>query len=131
MNQWICHEKTPNIQCGKPMAWDVTVPDTYAQSHLDSTSLQAGAAADNAAIANKTKYTVITNTHIVIPVAIETVGSWNAEATELIQDIGKRITIINGEPRETTYLFLRISIAIQKGNASANQSTFQTSESNF
>ena len=33
----------------KPMAWDVTVPDTYAQSHLDSTSQQAGAAADNAA----------------------------------------------------------------------------------
>ena len=45
---------------GKPMAWDVTVPDTYAQSHLDSTSLQAGAAADNAAIAKKTKYTGIT-----------------------------------------------------------------------
>ena len=35
----------------KPMAWDVTVPDTYAQSNLDSTSLQVGAAADNAAIA--------------------------------------------------------------------------------
>ena len=86
---------------GKPMVWDVTVPDTYAQSHLDSTSLQAGAAADNAAIAKKTKYTGITNTHIFIPVAIETGGSWNAEATELIQDIGKRITIINGEPRET------------------------------
>ena len=87
--------------CGKPIAWDVAVPDTYAQSHLNSTSLQAGAAADNAAITKKTKYTGITNSHIFIPVAIETGGSWNAEATELIQDIGKRITIINGEPRET------------------------------
>ena len=67
----------------KPMAWGVTVPDTYAQSHLDSTSLQTGAAADNAAIA-KTKYTGITNTHIFIPEAIETGGSWNAEAIELI-----------------------------------------------
>ena len=38
---------------GKPMAWDVTVPDTYARSHLDSTSQQAGAAADNAAIEDK------------------------------------------------------------------------------
>ena len=66
------------------MAWDVTVPDTYAQSHLDSTSLQAGAAVDNAAISKKTKYTGITNTHIFIPEAIEMGGSWNAEATELI-----------------------------------------------
>ena len=40
---------------GKPMAWNVTVPDTYTQSHLASTSLQAGTAADNAAIAKKTK----------------------------------------------------------------------------
>ena len=47
---------------GKSMAWDVTVPDMYAQSHLDSTSLQAGAAADKDAIAKKTKYTGITNT---------------------------------------------------------------------
>ena len=113
------------------MAWDVTVPDTYAQSHLDSISLQAGAAADNAAITKKTKYTGITNSHIFIPVAIETGGSWNAEATELIQDIGKRIKIINGEPRETAYLFQCISVAIQKGNALAYQSTFQTTESNF
>ena len=31
---------------GKPMAWDVTVADTYAESHLASTTLAAGAAAD-------------------------------------------------------------------------------------
>ena len=62
---------------------------------------------------------------------IETVGSWNAKATELIQNIGKRITIINGEPRETAYLFQLISVAIQKGNALAYLSTFQTTESNF
>ena len=116
---------------GKPMVWDVTVPDTYAQFHLDSTSLQAGAAADNAAITKKTKYTGITDTHIFIPVAIETGGSWNAETTELIQDIEKRITIINGDPREMAYLFQRITAAIQKANTLIYQSTFQTTESNF
>ena len=113
------------------MAWDVTVPDTYAQSHLDSTSLQTGAAAENAAIAKKTKYTGITKTHIFITVAIETGGSWNVEATELIKDIGRRIKIINGEPRETAYLFQRISVAIQNRNVLAYQITFQTNESNF
>ena len=86
---------------GKPMAWNVIVPDTYARFHIDRTSLQAGAAADNAATAKKTKYADITNTHIFISAAIETGGSWNAEADEMIQDTVKRIKIINGETRKT------------------------------
>ena len=65
-----------------------------------------------------------------IPVAIETGGPWNVEATELIQEIVRRITLVNREPHETEYLFQRISIAIQKGNHLAYQSTFQT-EPNF
>ena len=31
---------------GKPMAWDVIVSDTYADSHVDKTVLKTGAAAD-------------------------------------------------------------------------------------
>ena len=61
-----------------------------------------------------------------IPVAIETCEPWNVEATELIQEIARRITLVNGEPRATEYLFQRISIAMQKGNHLAYQSTFQT-----
>ena len=30
---------------GKPMAWDVTVPDTYAESHTGNTATKPGAAA--------------------------------------------------------------------------------------
>ena len=71
------------------MALDATVPDTNAQFHLDCTSLQVRAAAVKAAIAKKTKYTGITNTHVFISVAIQTGGSFNAEATKLIQDMGK------------------------------------------
>ena len=65
-----------------------------------------------------------------IPVAIETDGPWNVEARELIQEIERRITLINEESCETEYLFQRISIAIQKANHLAYQSTFQT-EPNF
>ena len=39
---------------GKPLAWNVTVPDTFAQSHITSTASNAGAAADKAAC-SKTK----------------------------------------------------------------------------
>ena len=38
---------------GKPLAWDVTVPDTFAQSHLHSSAIRSCAAADTAA-SNKT-----------------------------------------------------------------------------
>ena len=34
---------------GKALDWDVTVPDTYADSHISRTSLEAGAAAKQAA----------------------------------------------------------------------------------
>ena len=53
---------------GKPMAWDVTVPDIYAQSHVHDTSIHAGTAADGAAAAKKVKYIDIANTHMFIPV---------------------------------------------------------------
>ena len=109
---------------------DVTVPDTYAQSHINDTSIQAGTAADSATAAKKAKYIDIATTHMFNPVAIETGGPWNLKAIELIQEIGRRITLINGESRETEYLFQRISIAIQNGNHLAYQSTFQT-EPNF
>jgi len=34
---------------GKPLAWYVTVPDTYADLHLTDTATMAGVAADKAA----------------------------------------------------------------------------------
>ena len=38
------------------LAWDVTVPDTYADSHLADTATTAGAAADKAASNKEAKY---------------------------------------------------------------------------
>jgi len=66
---------------------------------------------------NKTnKY--ISATHIFTPVAIETAGTWHhqAQAVELVQELGRRATIITGDSRETTYLFQQLSVALQKGN---------------
>ena len=75
---------------GKLLAWDVTVPDTYADSHINSTSVTAGAAANHAAAAKSAKYANLTSTHIFVPFVIETSGAWNAQAIELTQEIGRR-----------------------------------------
>ena len=50
---------------GKPLAWDVTVTDTYAaDSHLADTATTAGAAADKAASNKEAKYRQLANSHI-------------------------------------------------------------------
>jgi len=53
---------------GKPLARDVTVPDTYADSHLADTATTAGPAADKAAGNKEAKYRQLANSHIFMPV---------------------------------------------------------------
>jgi hypothetical protein len=109
---------------GKPMVWDVTVPDTFADSHLRSTATAPGAAANQAASNKTAKYSELANTHIFFPVAIETGGTWNNLAIELVQEVGRRVTVITQESRETVFLFQRMSMALQRGNAVSFQGTF-------
>ena len=94
---------------GKPLAWDVTVPDTYADSHLADTATTAGAAADKSASNKEAKYRQL--------VAIETAGTWNNQAVELVQELGRRMTAVTEDTRETTYLLQWLSVALQRGNA--------------
>ena len=67
---------------GKRVAWDATTPDTLAQSHLASTSLSAGAAAISAARIKTNKYSELTQTHIFVPVAVETLGAWSLDGMD-------------------------------------------------
>ena len=59
---------------GKCLAWDATTPDTFAASHLPSTSSTAGAAAAHSSVIKLQKYAALQATHIVVPVAVETMG---------------------------------------------------------
>jgi len=46
------------------MAWDVTVPDTYAESHIGNTATKPGAAAHETAQNKIDKYSIVASTHI-------------------------------------------------------------------
>jgi len=48
----------------------------------------------------------------VLPVAVETAGAWNQSAIQLIQEIGRRITAVTEDSRETVFLFRRLSVAL-------------------
>jgi len=43
--------------------------------------------------------------YIFEPIAVETLGVFNASARHLLADLGRRISINTGEARETSYLF--------------------------
>jgi len=66
--------------------------------------------------ANKiVKYGALSASHIFLPVAVETAGTWNQSAIQLIQEIGRHITAVTEDTRETVFLFQALSIALQKG----------------
>jgi len=57
---------------------------------------------------------------------VKTAGLWNGLAIELVQDNGRRITAITEDAWETVFLFQRLSMALQQGNAVAFQNTVST-----
>jgi len=79
----------------------------------------------------RTRYTNTPNwpavsTHIFYPFAIETAGTWHEMAIELTKEIGRRITTTTEDTRETTFLFQRLSMALQRGNAVSFHNTMAT-----
>ena len=68
------------------------------------------------------------NNNVFYPIAIETAGSWDIQATELIEELGRRITEATEDPKETTYLFQRILITIHRGNALSFFNTFDRND---
>ena len=83
---------------GKPLACDITIADTYANSYVDNTSpKREAAAADRAASSKTAKYTERSKTHHFTPIAIETFGPvWLMDdlAIEFITELGKGIIVM-------------------------------------
>jgi hypothetical protein len=111
---------------GKTVTWDVTVADTVASSYLAATSITAGAAAMAAVERKSLKYASLMQHHLFVPIAIETFGPICEDGQLFIQEIGKRISAATSDPRETAFLFQRISIAVQRYNAICFAGTFQS-----
>jgi hypothetical protein len=99
---------------GRCLAWDATCPDTYAQSHVQSSSIQAGSAAE---LRKALKYSDIIAGVGFIPFVIDTSGVWGQQALSLAKDIGRQIAAVTHQLRSTTFLRRRISVAVQRGNA--------------
>ena len=110
---------------GRCLAWDATCPDTYAQSHIQACSVQAGSAATVAETAKTQKYSDIIAGVDFVPFAIETSGVWGEKALDMTKEVGRRLKDVTNEPRSTTFLRQRLSVAVQRGNAFCVLGTFR------
>jgi len=52
-----------------------------------------------------------------VPIAFETLGPVNSDGVAFIDKIGRRIRNISGDPRESSFLWQRLSLAAQRFNA--------------
>ena len=67
---------------------------------------------------NKKKNTLLSQLIInLIVIALETLGPLGTKSYTFLRELGRRLTIVTEDPRETSFLFQRISIAVQRFNA--------------
>ena len=98
---------------------DVTVVDTLSSSYMPTTSVTPFGAAEAAATRKRAKYAEIIQSHLFVPIAIETLVPINMDGQRFLDSLGERLSSISGDPRETTFLYQRLSVFIQIFNAVA------------
>ena len=90
-----------------------------APSHVVNSSTEARSAGKPAESKKVAKYATLATAHEFVLVAIETMGEWGACGLAFVNEIGHRISEVNGDPRSTAFLRQRLSLAVQRGNAAS------------
>ena len=108
---------------GRALIWDATVADTVAASYVHDTATEAGGAAEKAAARKHAKYSDLQRRYTFVPFAVETLGPINSEGLVFMSEIGRRLTSISGDTRETSFLFQSLSVTVQRFNSVAYQGT--------
>ena len=104
---------------GRQLIWDFTCSDTYAGSHISKTRKLAGAAAAEAEHEKFRTYDDLSRDYTFVPIAVETSGVFGDLAFNFVKQLGRLISFEKNDPRTTSYLFQRISLSIQRGNAAS------------
>ena len=104
---------------GKALAWDATCTDSFSTRNLYSTILNPSSASSAAVHLKKQKYSQLVVDVEFVPVAVETSGIIGSAGCSLFTDIGRRISRATNDPRQMSYIFQQISVAIIRGKALA------------
>ena len=104
---------------GRMLMWDATCVNTFSSSSLVSCATSVGAAALAAEDRKRQRYAALAQRYEFMPLAVETSGVLGPAFSDLLQDLGKRVSQRSGEPRETAWLRQRVSLAVVRGIAAA------------
>jgi len=63
------------------------------------------------------KYIEISRVHLFYPIAFEIMGPVSQVDQDFISELGRRISSFTDDPRDTSLLFQRLSVAVQRFNA--------------
>jgi len=110
---------------GKSLIWDVTIRDTLAPSYLKMSSSKAGSVAEQAERKKHNHYINLKENHIFTPISFESLGVCGPETKLFMNTLGKLLKKATGEKRALDYLYQKVSIAIQRGNAACILGTFE------
>ena len=86
---------------GKNLCWDATCVNTFAESSVNDTAVEAGHAAAKAENTKRTKYSELARRFRFEPIAIETSGVFGPSTRNIINEVGRRISEKTGEKRES------------------------------
>ena len=79
----------------------------------------AGEVAEQAEQAKCLKYSALESKFFFAPIAIETSGVFGPSAYTFLKDLGSRLMSVTMDSQARHYLFQRISVAVQRGNAAS------------
>jgi len=105
------------FQGGKPLVWDVTVTTSLVESNVDTAAIGAVWWPSKTANRKLSKYAELASVYIFQPIAVENLGSFDSPTSSFLSNLGNKIRASSGEDKETSFLFQRISVLIQRFNS--------------
>ena len=108
---------------GKPLVWDVTIPDTLAVSYRSVALNGTGSVAASAESRKIDKYSTLSSSYLFSPIAIESLGALGPLSRKIVKEIGRRLCNSSHDKRAHSFLLQRLSVAVQRGNALMVQDT--------
>ena len=116
-------------QSGSSATWDVSVVHALAASYVSQSAIQTGSAATAASERKTAEYSNLSSSHVFCPVAVETLGPLADDALIFLAEIDIRTALSTADLQETTFLYQRIPVAIQRFNAMCLTNLLTVSES--
>ena len=90
---------------------------SFGDSYISDAAREPGPVAKLAVSRKEAKFAVLDGRYTFVPIASETLGVPNASAKLLHTHLDRRLSEKSGESRETSFLFQRCSVLLQRFNA--------------